>query len=54
MQSSLRLTSRAIEYLVKFDVLEQTDRRKIDRSWMTPALLRIIEEPARLSLSGTE
>ena len=46
--------SRAIEYLVKLGVLEQTDLRKRDRSWVAPALLRILEEPARLSRSGTE
>ena len=40
--------NRAIEYLVKLDILCQTDRRKRDRAWVAPVLLAILEEPARL------
>lgn len=46
--------TRAIEYLVKHGVLEQAGSRKRDRSWLAPALLRILEEPAMLSRSGME
>ncbi|MCK5117459.1 MAG: Fic family protein [Candidatus Aegiribacteria sp.] len=45
--------SRAIEYLVRQGILEQTGSRKRDRSWLAPALLRILEEPALLYSSDT-